>query len=339
MANVDFFVFAGQSNCGRSRTSSLSGGQQAIYAVAFPQAFIFNPDISTTALQVLTPGTNTRLMNELNADEFGLEASLFKNYADQDNENRYILKYGWGSSDLQFDWNSRRNASKFDDLLAQIDLCIPLIQAAGDTPVLRAFIWMQGENDATDLNWAEAYFENLKNFFDDFANEWSTRCATFSIPLSNYNIVIGRINGENDPSMIHRDTVRQAQEDFCALPGYRGLLIDTDAYPFMDVVHYSAAGNITFGDDVFAALQTTTPGPNVIGGKPNVLVAKATATFEEMGIDENNTAIIYLVDNPLKSYLPGRLINGITGIETGKGYYFVALEDIDLNDYFIPPIV
>jgi len=78
---------------------------------------------------------------------------------------------------------------------------------------------------------------------------------------------------------------------------------------------------------------------NVFGSRPNSVVAKQTVTFVNAGITALNTAVIYLVDNPLKSYVPGRMINGITGFEKGKGYYIVALQDMDLQSWVMAPVV
>jgi hypothetical protein len=77
---------------------------------------------------------------------------------------------------------------------------------------------------------------------------------------------------------------------------------------------------------------------NIIGGQPNVATALQTIAFNELGITTANTAIIYLIGAALKSYMPGRSINGITGFEAGKGYYYVAKQDIDLETVLIPPV-
>lgn len=77
---------------------------------------------------------------------------------------------------------------------------------------------------------------------------------------------------------------------------------------------------------------------NIKGGAPNAVVAKSTVSFATAGITALNTEIIYLVDDPLKSYVPGRAINGISGFEADKGYYFVAKIDMDLESILVPPI-
>lgn len=76
---------------------------------------------------------------------------------------------------------------------------------------------------------------------------------------------------------------------------------------------------------------------NVFGGRPNAVVCKTTTSFASAGITALNTLIIYLVDNPLLSYVPGRAINGITGFVADKGYYMVMLSDMDLTAIVVPP--
>ncbi len=74
---------------------------------------------------------------------------------------------------------------------------------------------------------------------------------------------------------------------------------------------------------------------NVFVG-PNSVVAKQTATFADMGFNDTNVSIIYEIGNSLKSWVPGRSINGITGTTPNKGYYIVSLVDADLTAFFRP---
>lgn len=77
---------------------------------------------------------------------------------------------------------------------------------------------------------------------------------------------------------------------------------------------------------------------NLFANVPASCVAKQTITFDEIGITELNTAIIYQTGNPLKSYIPGRTINAITGFSEGQGYYIIARQDMDLSSVLIPPV-
>lgn len=77
---------------------------------------------------------------------------------------------------------------------------------------------------------------------------------------------------------------------------------------------------------------------NINGNAPNAVVAKQTIAFTDAGINETNTEIIYLVDDPLLSFVPGRAINGISGFVANKGYYIVAKIDFDLTSAVVPPL-
>src|SRR5690349_8970026 len=94
-----FTIIAGQSNCGRSRTSEMTSPQAALYAGLIPNAFIYNGPY-----EQLNVGVNTALANNVNPDEFGMEASYFKKLADTDNVDRYLFKYGVGNSTLATQW-------------------------------------------------------------------------------------------------------------------------------------------------------------------------------------------------------------------------------------------
>ena len=87
-------------------------------------------------------------------------------------------------------------------------------------------------------------------------------------------------------------------------------------------------------DSTFEDLQSD---PNIIGGRPNVVVATENIAFEDAGISEDNTSIIYFIGDNIKSYVPGRLINSINSFEADKSYYLVALESL-LIASLIPPI-
>lgn len=70
----------------------------------------------------------------------------------------------------------------------------------------------------------------------------------------------------------------------------------------------------------------------------NIVFAKASASFVDAGITSENTAIIYKIDGWPLSYAPGRIINGITSFQSGKRYYLIAKQDMDLSAYVMPPI-
>lgn len=249
----ELYILAGQSNCGRTRTSEMDSEELEEYGEELVRTFIYNKPVSTSSIALLEPGVNTMLTNQVYADEFGPEVSLFKSFEDADEIDRYLIKHGVGSSYLSTQWNSRTPGGIWTDFLNQIVNAVSAIRATGVHPRLKAFIWMQGENDSITESDAEAYLTNLTNFFDDFSL-WAAGQGILG--EQDYVKVIGRINGINDPVMDYRDIVRQAQEDYCDDPDNNAIMIDTDDYGFKDVVHYDASGQIQFGLDIFNALTS-----------------------------------------------------------------------------------
>ena len=62
-------------------------------------------------------------------------------------------------------------------------------------------------------------------------------------------------------------------------------------------------------------------------------IAKQTISFAAAGFDSTNTAIIYQLGSPLKSYVPGRGINAVTGFTQNRQYYLVPIADMDKTAY------
>jgi hypothetical protein len=78
---------------------------------------------------------------------------------------------------------------------------------------------------------------------------------------------------------------------------------------------------------------------NLFANVPAACVAKSTISFATAGITALNTLIIFEVGSPLKSYVPGRTINSVTGFTADKGYYIVPAADMDLSAILAPPLV
>lgn len=87
-----------------------------------------------------------------------------------------------------------------------------------------------------------------------------------------------------------------------------------------------------------ATLPPDEPDYNIYADRATVGVAKSTVSFAAAGFTADNIHIIFKADGDLQSWVPGRLINGITGFETDKGYYIVAKQNINLNAVLAPPL-
>lgn len=77
---------------------------------------------------------------------------------------------------------------------------------------------------------------------------------------------------------------------------------------------------------------------NLFANIPAVCVAKSTITFAAAGFTSGNIRIVYEVGAPLKSWIPGRSINAISGFTQGKGYYIVPALNLDMSAILYPPL-
>lgn len=251
---VPLYIIAGQSNCGRSRWSEASAQQVIDYGGAKTGINIFNYQYNQTNFTTLTPGTNTMLENYQATEEVGPEVSLSKSLLTGGISQAYIVKVGLGNTDLYNMWSP--GGSSDTVFYDRMNRAFSWLNSNNINFAVKAFIWMQGENDATVLTWANSYLTKLENFFNNFNFYLSNKIKQYDfVNYTSYKKVIGRINGINDGSEIYRSTVRQYQADYCSNPSNNAVLIDTDSYPFKDYVHYSVTGQIQFGIDIYNQIK------------------------------------------------------------------------------------
>ena len=57
---------------------------------------------------------------------------------------------------------------RFRNTKNDVEDCLSALEEGGLLPKVRAFVWMQGEADGSNYNWANEYKQRLKCFFNDF---------------------------------------------------------------------------------------------------------------------------------------------------------------------------
>ncbi len=253
---VPFYIYIGQSNTGWLGSAGLTPEQKAAYGGVIPDTDIWNPANGgyKATWQPLQTGVNTRCENFADPTGFGAEVSLFASLQKRKKTRRLLYKQGQGGTSLAVDWKPVvPYAGGAGARWAQFSEWLPLAAAQakelGYSLDLKAILWMQGETDAETEASANAYLENLRAFFVAVDGLWQRSAEKNGFPKTAYKRVIGRINA---PGFKFRDAVRKAQETYCADAANRAVMIDTDKYP-LDWVHYTAAGQIQFGLDIFSA--------------------------------------------------------------------------------------
>jgi hypothetical protein len=255
---VPFYIFIGQSNSGWLGIAGMTAEQKAEYGGTVPETEIWNPANGgyKAKWEPLQVGVNTRCENFADPTAFGAEASLFASLQKRKKTRRLVYKQGQGGTSLAVDWKpivpyAGGAGARYAQFCEWLSLAAAQAKAQGLTLDLKGILWMQGETDAETEAAANAYLENLRAFFVAVDGQWQGLREKHGFPKTAYKRVIGRINA---PGFKFRDAVRKAQESYCADAATRGVLIDTDQYP-LDWVHYTAAGQIQFGLDIFSTAK------------------------------------------------------------------------------------
>lgn len=150
-----------------------------------------------------------------------------------------IIKIAAHSSSLYEDWRiSAATAGYLWDYFKTYvyDPAIADIVAEGRTPNVIGMVWMQGEGDAGNTTYANAYTTSLQTFIN--------RVNALSYPPA--RIVIGRIAAWYAGNS-NGVTVRAAQASVAAANSPQCVMIDTDSYPMIAGtggadIHYTPAG-------------------------------------------------------------------------------------------------
>ncbi len=257
---IPFYMVLGQSNTGWCPAGSMSTADAAQYGGLIPGTEIWNPGHGafSAVIEPLNVGLNTMCENYADNSQFGPEASMMKQLQLQNPRKRLVFKQGQGGTTLAGDWRPTlpgqyewQAGGRWQQFTQWLDLAVSQANQKGYKLDLKGIIWMQGEDDAKTIPNANAYFGNLTRFFVSIENVWNKMVHTYQFPQSGYKKVIGRIYAP--VGYPYRDTVRAAQARYCANPANNAVLINCDAYPLQDWVHYSATGQVMFGIDIFTA--------------------------------------------------------------------------------------
>lgn len=193
----------------------------------------------------MIPGTNTG--TPANPNNFGPESEFAYRWTlDNPGKTLYVVKSVKGSTPLNpdpgLDW-APSSHELFDDCANASEDAQDALVNAGFVPRVRAILWMQGEQDATNLTYANNYQANLAALFTAMRDEWADDLTS---------IIVGRLSS-NQTGLTYRATVRTAQT-LATMGDLNSFLIDTDSYPLrVDNLHFTGAGQIMMGADMYAA--------------------------------------------------------------------------------------
>lgn len=214
------FVLAGQSNMVGLAPSAGCGKPDSIPGV---RIWTFSGS-GHTDWQELRPGYGA------DSASYGLELELGATLRRiLPNDTFYLVKTAWHATSLEKCWRSPSTGDSgtcYGFMLAYVEFA----RAELPEPATKidGIFWMQGESDAAEKSFAEAYRANLKAFLTDIRAKWGG-----SIP-----VVMGLVDVQ--PAWPYATEVRAAQVAVAEELGNAGY-VETAGLE-SDGIHYKAAG-------------------------------------------------------------------------------------------------
>lgn len=233
----------------------LLGGQSNMYGVA-PTADL-TPPLSKPQSDVrywsngwvdLRPGL-------VNPSFFGPEVSFGRAMADAKPDDAiYLIKYAAGGTNLAQQW-APPNGPQYTNFKNTVDTALMNLGQSGIDYRIAGMLWMQGESDALNSEFAAAYETNLTNFIGRVRSD---------VRVPDLPFVMGRVLTYFDTTPPGgAATVRVAQQAV-AEQGEDAYWFSTDdlGVGAPDPGHYTAQGQIDMGNRFASTLQELpVPGP------------------------------------------------------------------------------
>lgn len=258
-AEVDVFLLGGQSNMqGSGQVAELPEGLAGPVAdTFFWNGKAFEPLVIGTTQTANKPG------------RFGPEVGFVLGMREAAARPRYLVKFAAGGMPLHHGWDwgkwvggppqpgrasfypgesadDANQGSAYRMMLARFRDALDAIRAQGDTPVVRGFLWMQGEADANVEESARSYAASLRLLRDRLASD---------LGLEGLPIVFGQAlpHDQMAARFAYRDVLRGRMS---AADGRSGgsdaipqaVMVSTDGMGLeADMLHYDTAGQLQLG--------------------------------------------------------------------------------------------
>jgi arylsulfatase A-like enzyme len=280
---VDVYLLGGQSNMqGLGLVAQLTPAQKTAPA----KVFFWTND---SAFVPLVPGTTLTAGTSTNtsASEFGPEIAFATEIAKLGRPAYLVKSYrsgtaldaGWsdqswagGLGPNRYNFHAGTSATDANRGLSYIAMvntftaALNAITSQGNTPVVKALLWMQGEQDSKHVVSAAAYAANLKHLRDRLVQDLGLNALPLVIGQA---LPYGSLAGETPQTSTfpYRSELRASQ----ALADFKSgspeairhaMMVSTDGYPVYDpaagkgnYVHYNTAGQLTLGTAFATAFE------------------------------------------------------------------------------------
>ena len=172
-------------------------------------------------------------------NHFGPEVGLaYKLGKETPQYNYYFIKSCKGGSCLATDWCE--NAAVYDQFFTDVDVALDLLINSGISFEISGFMWMQGESDASNMNYAEAYSENELTLINKIKEEYSSY-----IP-SNFSFIDAGIS--TDDAWLLADDINSAKKETVNSNANYRYVSEGETLAKINSAHYTAGSYLALGE-------------------------------------------------------------------------------------------
>ncbi|MGI6714188.1 MAG: sialate O-acetylesterase [Bacilli bacterium] len=189
--------------------------------------------------------------------EVGLAEALVNHYGTE--KPVYLIKYASGAtgftSSTTHNWKSESSGSCGDlylGIIQYVENCLELIKQEEKNPVIKGFMWMQGEQDGGSKTAADAYKGYLLNFIDDLFTSFGPHASDKN--KENIHFIDGLIYDKVDKTWAHGHLVNQAKIEISQLRENNHIVDTTETglnldihSPGGDIYHFNVGSMLKLG--------------------------------------------------------------------------------------------
>lgn len=320
-AEVDVYLLGGQSNMqGLGKIQELTKSQKQL-----PSNIYF---WNSQAFEPMVVG-KTKLSDR--RAEFGPELNFAKTIS-EGSKPVYIIKFSASGMPLHHGWNGNnwqggeptigrvnfypgKNATDlnkgaiYKQMSAKFVAGIEDLKKQGHTPVVRGFVWMQGEQDSKNEVSAKSYAASLKNLKRRVAEDTGADDLAMSF---------GQVLPYEDAAarFTHRHEIREQMKSADMSSGkpeniFKTRMVPTEGFPLKaDTVHYNTKGQLLLGAALANALKEAQSAGEKLYLYPNGKVPQFPDGFEHKKKNQLDPDRITETSNPYMSvYLSDSKVN------------------------------
>ncbi len=257
-ANVDVFFLSGQSNAsGRANTGYVADARDASVNYYY--------DTDGPVGVYATSGSFTSL-SPVSTGYYGSEIAIGRQLVSAGYTNPYLIKIARGGMSIgsTSQWGvSDSTTSMWSIWKESVSAALETIIANGDTPVLRAFFWNQGESDAPVTAYAESYEANFSYLVDSIYGHLSSYDSAdmqFVTALTHNTYGAGDLAFYGDVESV-RDGQMSVMNSDARYSYFDTNDISEDTGLMLDVLHFSGEGLDMIGERFVSSYTTSVPEP------------------------------------------------------------------------------